>query len=165
MPRGSMVPEIPARETRSKTVEAMYGHERRATPHPSPGICTRSTLPTSSIDDELLAPTAVSRERSAQNARRRSRWAIHAQIGDEHLAELAVCTRPARAHQERPRRARPGPSRGARKGAHPTGSKTPGGAGTHTRGRSIEGQKITTTVRLKSRADSPFVPAYSMRGQ
>ena len=61
---------------------------------PLPGHLHTLDLPTSGIDNhEPLAPTTVSRERSAQDARRRSRWAIHAQVRDEHLAELA-----ARAH-------------------------------------------------------------------
>jgi hypothetical protein len=64
---------------------------------PVPGHLHALDLPTSGIDDEPLTPTAVSRERGAQNARRRSRWAIHAQVGDEHLAELA-----ARTHQAEP---------------------------------------------------------------
>ena len=42
---------------------------------PVPGHLHTLDLPTSGIDDEPLAPTAVCRERSAQNARRRSRWA------------------------------------------------------------------------------------------
>ena len=45
---------------------------------PVPGHLHTLDLPTSGIDNEPLAPTAVSRERSAQDARRRSRWAIHA---------------------------------------------------------------------------------------
>ena len=94
MPRGSMVPVIPARETR---LEDGGDDVVVSVAPPVPGHLHALDLPTSGIDDEPLTPAAVSRERGAQNAWRRSRWAIHAQVGDEHLAELAARTHQAEA--------------------------------------------------------------------
>ena len=95
MPRGSMVPVIPARETR---LEDGGDDVVVSVAPPVPGHLHALDLPTSGIDDEPLTPAAVlSRERGAQNAWRRSRWAIHAQVGDEHLAEsLHEHTKPRR---------------------------------------------------------------------